>query len=194
MLVVEEATEIVDLASAPDIRAYIVPQQHEARSPASRPFRKELPMWKDFRAFIMRGNVIDLAIGVIIGIAFGAVVKSLVDDVIMPPIGLATGGIDFSNKFVVLKDGAAAAGPYVSVAAAKAAGATTLNYGIFVNNVVSFLIVAFCAFLLVRAVNRLMHPHGDTVVPKLKPCPYCAMDIPIAATRCPLCTSQLVAA
>ena len=99
-------------------------------------------MLKDFKAFIMRGNVIDLAIGVIIGIAFGAVVKSLVDDVIMPPIGLATGGIDFSNKFVVLKDGAAAAGPYASVAAAKAAGATTLNYGMFVNNVVSFLIIA----------------------------------------------------
>jgi large conductance mechanosensitive channel len=151
-------------------------------------------MWKDFRAFIMRGNVIDLAIGVIIGIAFGAVVKSLVDDVIMPPIGLATGGIDFSNKFIVLKDGAAAAGPYASVAAAKAAGATTLNYGIFVNNVVSFLIVAFCAFLLVRAVNRLMHPLGETASPKMKLCPYCAMDIPIAAMRCPECTSQLAAA
>jgi len=151
-------------------------------------------MLKDFKAFIMRGNVIDLAIGVIIGIAFGAVVKSLVDDVIMPPIGLATGGIDFSNKFIVLKDGAAAAGPYASVAAAKAAGATTLNYGIFVNNVVSFLIIAFCAFLLVRAVNKLMHPHGTPDAPKTKVCPYCAKDIPIAATRCPECTSQLTGA
>ena len=151
-------------------------------------------MWKDFRAFIMRGNVIDLAIGVIIGIAFGAVVKSLVDDVIMPPIGLVLGGIDFSNKFVVLKDGAAAAGPYASLAAAKAAGATTLNYGIFVNNVVSFLIIGFCAFLLVRAVTRLMHSHEAPVVVKTRVCPYCAMDIPIAATRCPLCTSQLAAA
>ena len=150
-------------------------------------------MWKDFRAFIMRGNVIDLAIGVIIGIAFGAVVKSLVDDVIMPPIGLATGGIDFSNKFVVLKDGAAAAGPYASLAAAKAAGATTLNYGIFVNNVVSFLIIGFCAFLLVRAVNRLMRAHEAPVVVKTRACPYCAMEIPLAATRCPLCTSQLAA-
>jgi large conductance mechanosensitive channel len=148
-------------------------------------------MLKDFKAFIMRGNVIDLAIGVIIGIAFGAVVKSLVDDVIMPPIGLATGGIDFSNKFVVLKDGAAAAGPYASVAAAKGAGATTLNYGLFVNNVVSFLIIAFCAFIIVRMVNKLMHPQGTPEAPKMKPCPYCAMDIPITATRCPNCTSQL---
>jgi large conductance mechanosensitive channel len=146
-------------------------------------------MLKDFRAFIMRGNVIDLAIGVIIGIAFGAVVKSLVDDIIMPPIGLATGGIDFSNKFVVLKDGAAAAGPYVSVAAAKAAGATTLNYGVFVNNLVSFLIIGFCAFLMVRAVNKLMP--APAMAPKTKVCPFCAMDIPVAATRCPNCTSQL---
>jgi large conductance mechanosensitive channel len=151
-------------------------------------------MLKDFKAFIMRGNVIDLAIGVIIGIAFGAVVKSLVDDVIMPPIGLATGGIYFSNKFVVLKDGAAAAGPYASVAAAKAAGATTLNYGLFVNNIVSFLIIAFCAFLIVRMVNKLMHPNGTPEVPKTKSCPYCAMDIPITATRCPNCTSQLAGA
>jgi large conductance mechanosensitive channel len=149
-------------------------------------------MLKDFRAFIMRGNVIDLAIGVIIGIAFGAVVKSLVDDVIMPPIGMATGGIDFSNKFVVLKEGAAAAGPYASLAAAKAAGATTINYGVFVNNVVSFLIIGFCAFLIVRMVNKLMNP--DAGPPKTKACPYCKMDIPIAATRCPNCTSQLSAA
>jgi large conductance mechanosensitive channel len=151
-------------------------------------------MWKDFRAFIMRGNMIDLAIGVIIGVAFGAVVKSLVDDVIMPPIGLATGGIDFSNKFIVLKDGAAAAGPYATVAAAKAAGATTLNYGIFVNNLVSFLIVGFCAFLVVRAANRLMHAKEAPAAPVTKACPYCARDIPLAATRCPECTSQLAAA
>lgn len=150
-------------------------------------------MLKEFKTFIMRGNVIDLAIGVIIGIAFGAVVKSLVDDVIMPPVGMATGGIDFSNKFLVLKDGATAAGPYASVAAAKAAGATTLNYGIFVNNVVSFLIVGFCAFLLVRAVNRLMRSHEAPAVAKTRACPYCAMEIPLAATRCPLCTSQLAA-
>jgi large conductance mechanosensitive channel len=151
-------------------------------------------MWKDFRAFIMRGNVIDLAIGVIIGVAFGAVVKSLVDDVIMPPIGLATGGIDFSNKFIVLKDGAAAAAPYASVAAAKAAGATTLNYGIFVNNVVSFLIVGFCAFLVVRSASRFMRAPEAPVPAKTKTCPYCAMEIPVAASRCPECTSQLAAA
>jgi large conductance mechanosensitive channel len=151
-------------------------------------------MLKEFRAFIMRGNVIDLAIGVIIGVAFGAVVKSLVDDVIMPPIGLATGGIDFSNKFIVLKDGAAAAGPYASVAAAKAAGATTLNYGIFINNVVSFLIIGFCAFLVVRAVNKLVHASAAPAATKMKPCPYCTKEIPAAATRCPECTSQLAAA
>jgi large conductance mechanosensitive channel len=148
-------------------------------------------MLKDFRTFILRGNVIDLAIGVIIGVAFGAVVKSLVDDVIMPPIGLATGGIDFSNKFVVLKDGAAAAGPYASVAAAKAAGATTLNYGLFVNNVVSFLIVGFCAFLLVRLVNRMIFVHQPPPATKTKACPYCTMEIPLNASRCPQCTSQL---
>ena len=151
-------------------------------------------MLKDFKAFILRGNVIDLAIGVIIGIAFGAVVKSLVDDVIMPPIGLATGGIDFSNKFVVLKDGVAAAGPYASVAAAKAAGATTLNYGVFVNNVVSFLIVGFCAFLIVRSVNKLVHAHDAPPAPKTKTCPFCALEIPLTATRCPNCTSQLTGA
>jgi large conductance mechanosensitive channel len=151
-------------------------------------------MLKDFKAFILRGNVIDLAIGVIIGIAFGAVVKSLVDDVIMPPIGLATGGIDFSNKFVVLKDGVAAAGPYASVAAAKAAGATTLNYGVFVNNVVSFLIVGFCAFLIVRSVNKLVHAHDAPPTPKTKTCPFCALEIPLTATRCPNCTSQLTGA
>lgn len=151
-------------------------------------------MLKDFRTFILRGNVIDLAIGVIIGIAFGAVVKSLVDDVIMPPIGLATGGIDFSNKFVVLKDGAAAAAPYASVAAAKAAGATTVNYGIFVNSVVSFLIVGFCAFLLVRLANRMINLHQPPPATKTKACPYCTMDIPVNATRCPNCTSQLTGA
>jgi len=115
-------------------------------------------VWQDFKAFVMRGNVVDLAVGVIIGAAFGTIVKSLVEDVLMPPIGLVTGGIDFGNKFVVLKDGAKAAGPYVSLAEAKAAGATTLNWGLFVNNVVSFLIVAFCVFWVVRLVNRLYPP------------------------------------
>jgi large conductance mechanosensitive channel len=151
-------------------------------------------MWKDFKAFIMRGNVVDLAVGVIIGAAFGAIVKSLVDDVIMPPIGLATGGLDFSNKFVVLKDGAKAGAPYVSLADAKSAGAVTLNYGMFVNNIITFLIIAFCVFLLVRMVARLhLEPVtlGATAAPTTKACPYCATQIPIPAKRCPNCTSQL---
>jgi large conductance mechanosensitive channel len=143
----------------------------------------------------MRGNVVDLAVGVIIGAAFGAIVKSLVDDIIMPPIGLATGGLDFSNKVVVLKEGAKAVGPYLSVADAKAAGAVTLNYGVFINNIITFLIVAAAVFLLVRAVAKL-HLEPATMAPPpaaptTKACPYCATQIPIPAKRCPNCTSQL---
>ena len=124
-------------------------------------------MFNDFKAFIMRGNVVDLAVGVIIGAAFGAIVKSLVDDVLMPPLGLATGGIDFSNKFAVLKDGVKAAGPYASLADAKGAGAVTMNYGLFINQVVTFVIVAFCIYLIVRAVNKMQRapapaPTGPT--------------------------------
>lgn len=111
-------------------------------------------MLKEFKAFAMRGNVVDMAVGIIIGAAFGGIVKSLVDDVIMPPIGLLLGNVDFSNLFLVLKEGTTAA-PYASVAAAKAAGAVTLNYGLFVNAVVSFTIVAFAVFLLIRTINRL---------------------------------------
>jgi large conductance mechanosensitive channel len=146
-------------------------------------------MLDEFKKFAMRGNVVDLAVGVVIGVAFGAVVKSLVDDIIMPPIGLVTGGIDFSNKFVVLKDGVAAAGPYASLAAAKAAGATTLNYGTFINSVVSFLIIGFSIFMVVRLINRM---HAAPVeLPTTKECPFCATLIPIPARRCPNCTSQL---
>jgi large conductance mechanosensitive channel len=147
-------------------------------------------MIKDFKAFIMRGSVVDLAVGVIIGSAFGAIVKSMVDDVLMPPIGLATGGIDFANKFVVLKEGAKAAAPYASLAEAKAAGAVTVNYGLFINQTVSFLIVAACIFLIVRLVAR-MHRPAPAVAPTTKACPFCAMQIPLAAKRCPNCTSQL---
>ncbi|MGQ0642505.1 MAG: large-conductance mechanosensitive channel protein MscL [Gemmatimonadaceae bacterium] len=147
-------------------------------------------MLKDFKAFVMRGNVVDLAVGVIIGAAFGSIVKSLVDDVLMPPIGLATGGIDFSNKFVILQEGAKAAGPYASLADAKAAGAVTLNYGLFINQIVTFLIVAFCIFLLVRAINR-MHGPPPAAAPSTKSCPHCATEIPLSAKRCPNCTSQL---
>jgi large conductance mechanosensitive channel len=149
-------------------------------------------MWNDFKAFIMRGNVLDLAVGVIIGAAFGTVVKSLVDDVIMPPIGLAIGGVDFSNLFVVLKEGATAAGPYASLAEAKAAGAVTMNYGAFINTIITFLIIALAVFMLVRVVSRL-HKQPAPPPPDTKSCPQCATAIPLAAKRCPNCTSQLAA-
>ena len=152
-------------------------------------------MLKDFKAFVMRGSVVDLAVGVIIGAAFGSIVKSLVDDILMPPIGLATGGIDFANKFIVLKDGAKAAAPYASLADAKAAGAVTMNYGLFVNQTVTFLIVAAAIFLVVKLVARLQVPVPVAVAvptaPSTKGCPFCATQIPIAAKRCPNCTSQL---
>jgi large conductance mechanosensitive channel len=147
-------------------------------------------MLKEFKAFAMRGNVLDLAVGIIIGGAFGTIVKSLVDDVIMPPIGLALGNVDFSNLFLLLKDGTKAPPPYSTLAEAHAAGAVTINYGLFVNSVITFLIVAFAVFLLVRAANR-MTPHDAAAAPSTRDCPYCAMPIPIAATRCPQCTSEL---
>lgn len=147
-------------------------------------------MWNDFKAFVMRGNVMDLAVGVIIGAAFGSVVKSLVDDVIMPPIGLATGGIDFSNKFVLLKEGTKAPAPYATIQAAHDAGAVTLNYGTFINTIITFLIVALAIFMLVRMVNRLYRQPAPPT-PNTKPCPYCTMSVSIQATRCPHCTSQL---
>jgi large conductance mechanosensitive channel len=150
-------------------------------------------MLKEFKAFIMRGNVLDLAVGIIIGAAFGTIVKSLVDDVLMPPIGLALGNVDFSNLFVLLKEGAKAAPPYASLADAKAAGAVTINYGQFINNVVTFIIVAFAVFLVVRAANRLRPPEAAEA-PNTRDCPYCRMPIPVAATRCPQCTSDLRAA
>ena len=149
-------------------------------------------MWNDFRTFILRGNVMDLAVGVIIGAAFGTVVKSVVDDVIMPPIGLAIGGVDFANLFVVLKEGAADAAPYASLAEAKAAGAVTLNYGAFINTIITFLIIALAVFMLVRVVSRL-HRQPAPPPPDTKSCPQCATAIPLAAKRCPNCTSQLAA-
>lgn len=147
-------------------------------------------MWKDFKAFVMRGNVMDLAVGVIIGAAFGSVVKSLVDDILMPPLGLATGGVDFSDKYILLREGAAAAAPYASLAAAREAGAVTIGYGMFINNLLTFLIVAFAVFVLVKAVNKLYNKPAE-VTPDTKPCPYCTMTVALAATRCPNCTSQL---
>ena len=146
-------------------------------------------MLKEFRDFAMRGNVVDMAVGIIIGAAFGAIVKSLVDDVLMPPIGLLLGQVDFANLFVVLREGATA-GPYVSVAAAKAAGAVTLNYGLFINSIISFVIVAFAVFMLIRNLNRLKKAEAPAA-PTTKDCPHCATTIPLAAKRCPHCTSQL---
>jgi large conductance mechanosensitive channel len=148
-------------------------------------------MLKEFKEFIMRGNVIDMAVGIIIGAAFGTIVKSLVDDVIMPPIGLLLGNIDFSNLFAVLKAGKVA-GPYETLAAAKAAGAVSINYGYFINTVISFLIVAFAVFILIKNVNKLKK-QGPAPEVTTKECPYCISIIPIKAQRCPHCTSELKA-
>ncbi|HEX5386463.1 MAG TPA: large conductance mechanosensitive channel protein MscL [Gemmatimonadales bacterium] len=150
-------------------------------------------MLKDFKAFILRGNVLDLAIGVIIGAAFGTVVSSLVNDIIMPPIGLALGNVDFSNLFIVLKEGAKAAGPYAALADAKAAGAVTLNYGVFINAIVSFLIIGFAVFMVMRAAVKL-YPPAPVAAPNTRDCPYCATPIPLAARRCPNCTSEVAKA
>ncbi len=148
-------------------------------------------MLEEFKKFAVRGNVVDMAVGIIIGAAFGAIVKSLVDDIIMPPIGMILGNVDFSNLFLVLKQGAAAAGPYASLADAKKAGAITINYGVFFNNVISFLIVAFAVFLLIRSINRLRQEEVPPPPPETKECPFCATAIPNKAKRCPACTSEL---
>jgi large conductance mechanosensitive channel len=143
-------------------------------------------MLNAFRDFAMRGNVIDMAIGIIIGAAFGVIVKSLVDDVLMPPIGMLLGGVDMTNLFVVLKEGATP-GPYASLEQARTAGAVTINYGLLINAVVSFLIVAFSVFLLVRSIESARQPAPAAAT--TKDCPHCATAIPIKATRCPHCTS-----
>jgi large conductance mechanosensitive channel len=147
-------------------------------------------MLREFKAFALRGNVLDLAVGIIIGGAFGTIVKSAVDDVIMPPIGLALGNVDFANLFLLLKPGLKAAPPYASLAEANAAGAVTINYGQFINNVVAFIIVVFAVFLIVRAANRLK-PQEAAAAPATKDCPFCRMAIPVGATRCPHCTTEL---
>jgi large conductance mechanosensitive channel len=152
-------------------------------------------MMQEFRKFIARGNVIDLAVGIVIGAAFTSVVNSFVNDVLMPPIGAATGGVDFTDMFLVLKDGDKAAPPYATLADAKAAGAATLNYGLFVNAVISFLIVAFAVFLLVKGYNRIREQKESVpAAPTEKECPFCRFKIPVGATRCAHCTSQLEAA
>ena len=148
-------------------------------------------MLKEFKEFAMRGNVVDMAVGIIIGAAFGTIIGTLVSDVLMPPIGLLLGNVDFTNLFVVLKEGKTI-GPYATVAAAKGAGAVTLNYGLFVNTVVNFLIVAFAIFFVVRGMNSLKKK--EEVQPTTKECPHCLSTIPIKATRCGHCTSELRAA
>ena len=149
-------------------------------------------MFKDFKEFAMRGNVVDMAVGIVIGAAFGTIVKSFVDDVLMPPIGLLLGNVDFANLFSVLREGTKASGPYASLAAAKVAGAVTLNWGIFINTIISFIIIAFAVFLVIKGINRMKR---EKEVPpaehSTKECTFCFTTIPIKATRCPHCTSQL---
>ena len=142
-------------------------------------------MLKGFKQFMLRGNVLDLAVAVVIGAAFGAVVNSLVNDLLMPPIGKLLGGVDFSNFFLVLGSGS-----YPTVKAAKEAGAATLNYGIFINTIINFVIIAFALFIVVRSMNRLRTP-APAAAPTTKDCRFCATAIPLAATRCPHCTSNL---
>ena len=149
-------------------------------------------MLKEFKEFAMRGNVVDMAVGIIIGAAFGTIVKSLVADVIMPPIGLLMGGVDFADLFVVIKEGAEAAAPYATLADAKAAGAVTINYGAFANTVISFIIVAFAVFMLIKGINSAKREEeAPPAEPTEKECPHCFSKISIKATRCPHCTSEL---
>lgn len=145
-------------------------------------------MWKEFERFLKRGNVIDLAIGVIIGDVFSNIVSSLVDDIIMPPIGLLLGKVDFSDLYINISSGS-----YPSLSAAEEAGAATINYGLFINNIVDFLIIAFVISLLIRQTDKIQKPKEAEKIekPTTKDCPYCFRTIPIKATRCPECTSQL---
>ena len=154
----------------------------------------ESDMLKEFKEFAMRGNVVDMAVGIIIGVAFGTIIKSMVADVLMPPIGLALGNVDFANLFVVLKAGKVA-GPYAALADAQAAGAVTINYGVFLNTVISFVIVAFAVFMVIRGMNRLKRQEeAPPAVPTTKDCPLCISTIPINAVRCAHCTAELKAA
>lgn len=148
-------------------------------------------MFKEFKEFAMRGNVVDMAVGVVMGAAFGAIVTSLVNDLLMPVLGLILGDADFTNLFIVLREGSLS-GPYETLALAQEAGAVTLNYGLFINAVISFLIIAFAIFLLIRSINRLQRQEEALPAePTTKNCAYCFSEIPIQATRCPNCTSGL---
>jgi large conductance mechanosensitive channel len=150
-------------------------------------------MFKEFRTFILRGNVIDLAVGVIIGGVFNRVIQSLVNDILMPPIGLLLGRVDFANLFLLLKGGDPT-GPYATLADAQAAGAVVISYGMFINTVIALIITGFAVFLVVRGINRLQRQkEAPPAEPTTKTCPYCQTTIPIGATRCPHCTSELEA-
>jgi large conductance mechanosensitive channel len=146
---------------------------------------------KEFKEFAVKGNVVDMAVGIIIGAAFGTIVASLVSDIIMPPIGMLLGNVDFSNLFLVIREGSLA-GPFATLAAAKAAGAVTLNYGLFINTIINFLIVAFAIFIMVKQINRMKREQVAPVAsPTTKECPHCFTMINIKAVRCPNCTSSL---
>ena len=148
-------------------------------------------MFKEFKEFAVKGNVVDMAVGIIIGAAFGTIVNSFVNDLIMPPIGLLLGNVDFSSLFMVLKEGKVAA-PYSTLADAKAAGAVTLNYGVFINTIISFLIVAIAVFIVVKNVNRLKREEPvPPAAPTTKECPFCLSAIPLRAVKCGHCTSVL---
>jgi large conductance mechanosensitive channel len=161
--------------------------------PLEQPMKEVGGFLNEFREFAIRGNVVDMAVGIIIGAAFTGVVQSLVNDVVMPPIGLLVGGQDFKDLFLVLKAGTEV-GPYPTIEAAQAVGAVTLNAGVFLNTLLSFTIVAFTVFVLVRAVNRLRRAEAPPPPPSTRKCPYCVTDIPLAASRCPQCTSEVVPA
>lgn len=149
-------------------------------------------MLEEYKKFAIRGNVVDMAVGIIIGAAFNGVVQSLVQDILTPPLGLLMGDVDFTNLFLVIRDGTPAS-PYETLSAAQSAGAVTLNLGVFVNTLISFLIVSFAVFVLVRYINRLREPGAapEPPVPTVKKCPFCVSDVPVEATRCPHCTSDL---
>ena len=148
-------------------------------------------MFKEFKEFAMRGNVVDMAVGIIIGGAFGTIVMSLVTDILMPPIGLILGGVDFTDLFLTLKEGASP-GPYATLASAQEAGAVTVAYGLFLNSVVSFLIIALSVFFVIKGVNAMKRREDEpSLEPTTKDCPYCLSSVPLKATRCPFCTSEL---
>jgi large conductance mechanosensitive channel len=172
----------VQLPQFPPLPPQLVERQKEVRG-----------FLREFREFAVRGNVVDMAVGIIIGAAFTTVVTSLVNDIMMPPIGFLVGDVDFKNLFVVLREGAPP-GPYPSVEAAKEVGAVTINIGLFLNAILSFTLVALAVFLLVRFVNRLRRDEAPPPPPATRKCPYCVTDIPLAATRCPQCTSEVTAA